>query len=694
MAYLAFVTTSVVAQIPQLPWFRVSPQGPLPPVHGAHYAHEQWVAVGQQGFLASSRDASLWATAQSWTDQDLNAVSEGGGVWLAVGDQAHLVSTNARDWVLHEHSWNLTDVSFGEGLWVSLSDRQILYSQTGIDWTEAHLPFAQTDEYHLKRVLYGNGSWVVVANYGQADNFGPKGVLILNSDNGTDWNEVLRGSDLETFDLDADYGGGRWIIVAGRGDDRFSPRRYETWTSTDGQTWSAIDTAGFTRVRFGPTGWIALSAHNQTFRGPFHLLWLSDDGLRWTREDSLLGIRNPTNIYASPETWLELHTASQNEARVIGPHSELIPVDSAQQVGSIPSGPEYTQIHCLGGFWLAGGYGHLAISRDGLEWRRVAQHLTTQVQILGMAYHDHTWIILGHHAQLGAYLLRSADTQNWEWIKLSIEPHGELQPFPRTVFYTGGEFQIYASAGGVQFHPDGTFTQIHDSRLLTSVDGQTWNEQQIEVPSGTMVFANGVYIVYFGNSHDLYVSDDGQRWSKTSLEGQGAIFDVTWGGERWLAAGASMFTSEDGYHWERLGNRPTFLTQIDYGNGQWYGATGLSRILASRDGAHWTTHFVGQDIPILTVTAHDDFLIATTQHPFLLAAPTKRRRSQLQIHRDPTGLTVTRPHTSTDLRLEQAPTGVGPWTPITEYHPALRRLTLPASPPPAQQFFRMAPKTE
>src|SRR5437879_4377274 len=82
-------------------WHWRNPSLPLNPLNAVAFSAGKFVAVGGwQGAVFSSADATNWTQEASGSDQVLNGITFGGGLWVAVGSRgAILTSPDGTCWV-------------------------------------------------------------------------------------------------------------------------------------------------------------------------------------------------------------------------------------------------------------------------------------------------------------------------------------------------------------------------------------------------------------------------------------------------------------------------------------------------------------------------------------------------------------------------------------------------------------------
>lgn len=151
------------------------------------YAAGVWVAVGEQGELISSPDATAWLPFDSTITHDLNEVTYGNGTFVVVGDRypnpdaTILTSSDGITWNNRSITTgkNTRGIAFANGLFVvTLNDGRILYGTNAntYNWTSAFTP-VMSEGNNLRGVTWNNGLWVAVGNRG----------LLLTSTNAADW---------------------------------------------------------------------------------------------------------------------------------------------------------------------------------------------------------------------------------------------------------------------------------------------------------------------------------------------------------------------------------------------------------------------------------------------------------------------------------------------------------------------------
>lgn len=152
------------------------------------------------------------------------------------------------------------------------------------------------------------------------------------------------------------------------------------------------------------------------------------------------------------------------------------------------------------------------------------------------------------------------------------------------------------------------FVGVDYHTILTSRDGQTWNAEEAHVDGGlrgitwgrSQFVAVGSIAAPQGDHYSeralILTSSDGAAWSRRDSPGAG-LTDVAWSGERFVAVGNSILTSQDGTTWDPQ-SAPVDrfdLTGITWSGSQFAavgrtptagGTEGL--VITSPDGLTWT----------------------------------------------------------------------------------------------------------
>ncbi len=178
-----------------------------------------------------------------------------------------------------------------------------------------------------------------------------------------------------------------------------------------------------------------------------------------------------------------------------------------------------------GGFIAIGQRGTVALSDDGLTWRRSAA--PTARDLNAVAFGNGTYLIGGDHG----VLMTSTDGVNW---------------VPRNT-----PFQFNLGITGVAFGEGKFVISSQFSNIATSVDGVVWDVQPTALASflpGNLRHLDGQFVYWSGDN--VRFSADGETWSAPANIGVSAISDISHGGGYWVAGGWNgVAVSPDGAAW-------------------------------------------------------------------------------------------------------------------------------------------------
>lgn len=213
------------------------------------------VAVGSDIF--TSRDGSQWTEIRP-ERQWLGDVAYGNGMFVAVGYQRSLRSSNGRDWSAPVRNETVSGrkIAFGDGRfvavgWMTEQGEQVGYTTTTTDavkWTNAKTAGGLVP----RDVAFGNGRFVVVGTGG----------LRQSSTDGVTWEHRTLGEPAQEL---------RCVIWTGEQFIAIGPR--VGFASPDGVTWQAWSPRVPSQIAFGNGLYIGCSA------GVFSY---STDGRTWT----------------------------------------------------------------------------------------------------------------------------------------------------------------------------------------------------------------------------------------------------------------------------------------------------------------------------------------------------------------------------------------------------------------------------
>ncbi|MDB4894446.1 MAG: family serine peptidase [Firmicutes bacterium] len=208
-----------------------------------------------------------------------------------------------------------------------------------------------------------------------------------------------------------------------------------------------------------------------------------------------------------------------------------------------------------------------SVSQDGQHWTKVDPHT----------------------------LLLSIDYVNGRFVSNSTSGNGKqvLVSDDGRAWKTAAEIGLW-SVGNFAYG-NGRYVVAHYSfgAAVLSADLKPLAEVRSPEPGPVwgVSFGKGLFAAV-GGDHIAY-SADGLAWTRAiTVPGDSDLFQVAYGGGRFVAAGARptglLYTSADGKQWTRVEPGGSQLLGVIYGGGRFL-AWNQESILTSADGQHWTT---------------------------------------------------------------------------------------------------------
>lgn len=155
--------------------------GPLPTLFDVTFAQGVFVAVGDEGAIATSIDGRNWVWRESEGGTQLRSVVWGGDRWIAVGDAGTiLTSEDLVDWKPQKAPsvGALHDVTFSNCLYVVVGDDGLaLTSLDGVEWTRR-----DTGSSKGLRSVCAAGGWFYAGGVES---------LLLRSKDGHRWSQLV-----------------------------------------------------------------------------------------------------------------------------------------------------------------------------------------------------------------------------------------------------------------------------------------------------------------------------------------------------------------------------------------------------------------------------------------------------------------------------------------------------------------------
>jgi hypothetical protein len=326
---------------------------------------------------------------------------------------------------------------------------------------------------------------------------------------------------------------------------------------------------GFAQGKYVETYWFrdrpgllaSVAYGNDTFvaAGNDLVILTSHNGTNWVRtsaaiSDPLVGIN-----YSS-----EKYVAGGDAVTVIYPEQTNVPV-------VVPS--IHTQLRAVGfgngTFVIVGDCGWILTSEDGDRWTE--RWSGTSEDLCGIAWGAKTFVAIGD----AGTILTSRDGSHWK-----AEKSGTGVGL-NAVAFGNGQFMVVGEEGEVLNSQDGTSWSVTHplgsepvacvayagaqfmacspagiGSVEMSSDGRQWRGGlSPHVGSKIGLSSGGGYFIATGDSGRPSLSRDGRDWSRASLEGSGAGFEVilaaAYGKGLFVGVGSRVETSKDGLTWRQ-----------------------------------------------------------------------------------------------------------------------------------------------
>jgi hypothetical protein len=242
------------------------------------------------------------------------------------------------------------------------------------------------------------------------------------------------------------------------------------------------------------------------------------------------------------------------------------------------------------GTFVAGAYGRMAYSTDGINWTAVTNSpfynvAATSLNINAIAYGNGKFVAGATNGRM-AYSSDGGIT----WTVTNSRLEREIN----AIAYGNGKF--VAGSG--------------DGKMAYSSDGVNWEAIPAGTGAGTSRFERDINAIAYGNgtfaavggSDKMAYSFDGVTWIAVegSTFGTDGIFSIAYGNGKFVAGSnrGGIAYSTDGVNWTKTGDKilgtdeygsGNTIYAIAYGNNKFVAVGSNSQMAASSDGITWTT---------------------------------------------------------------------------------------------------------
>jgi len=544
----------------------------------------------------ADESAGTWIPAPSIVQTGtLNAVTSGGGGWVAVGRGGAVVaSTDGVAWeaVYPGIDDDLNDVVWFGGSFVAVGDGGVvLHSHDGRSWSVQRLdlppltppdPRSDPEPITLERVIATPDGLVAVGQF--------RGVV--TSDDGETWTvhpSPAHGTTLA-------WSGTTYLVAGGEVDVEPSP----LYESTDLETWSEHDDAISLQIRelaWNGNGFLAAGSADGACA-----VWSATDPSAWEMVSSqcvagltwagsrFLGV-DEDDVLSSPggETWTREETG-------VWPPSDIHRPWELRYLRSVEGHADTRVAVGAGGVIVSDSPDRPWQLDAGWPWSSLRESVWTGRRFVAVGMQ----LSLGYPLDFAASIVTSDDGLYWTGRHVE-DPMGVLSDVDppevggTTLQTPGQSFDDVAVCGGRVVATDlegSNFVSVSDD------DGLSWRLERL--PEGLdLVRIEGVSgrCVAIGTLQDAAViarSDDGATWSSEMRIPNASLKDVAWTAGRWVVAGspggptrAFVVTSPDGEAWRfttlqeparmlRLAASDATMVALDAGGRLWRSSDGLA----------------------------------------------------------------------------------------------------------------------
>lgn len=520
---------------------------PSSAVQRIRFVNNMFIAMGDNGFLATSATGITWTVRQIFTTgQSLRDVTFGNGTYVVVANgNVVATSTDLTTWVTYTNPFGNTSqngiaVTFGNSVFVAMTDHMALNghptfwtSSNGATWTNR----LDTTGFEPKDILFHQGVFYAVGMGSGNANY------LRTSTDGITW--TSRGVTTD--------GAGLTSLAAGNG-IIFAYGDVRGQTSTDGITWNQAFLSIWDQTWVGfafNAGEFVVGTRDGNVRTS------SDNGANWVSRNVPVTWPEFFSSAAAGNGVVILSTNYGFSRRTINNY-QGINVGGNQIRASVFSGSQFV---------LAGASGSMVTSTNGNIWTtRTSGFGTTQINSL--TFGNGLFVAVGN----AGTLTTSTNAITWTARTSQFGANAiNTVTFANNLFVAGG------ANGGV----------------ATSANGTDWTARTFGTTSIIYAMAGNQRAYLAGGQNGAFRhSTDGITWtSRTTTFGTSDIYSMTFGNGLFIMGGqnGALATSPDGVSWTaRSSGFPSgaHIWGLTSANGIFV-ASGTSAISTSTDGITW-----------------------------------------------------------------------------------------------------------
>ncbi|MFC5469513.1 hypothetical protein ACFPPD_12340 [Cohnella suwonensis] len=499
--------------------------------------------------------SSLWTSADglNWTEYDqkidnLYSIAFNGSRFVAVGGDSRtglvMTSEDGLHWTKRNTDMKsgLGDVSWGNGTFVAFNEGAFAVSKDGIAWKKVASP---AKDKPFRDLHFGGSAFVAVGDF-----------ALFTSKDGVKWSSVPSDGIYWSRII--------WVkdrfFIEG---SKYSKDKIETIavfkTSKDGKTWSDV-------VGLGPL----TSKQYGTFGTFYHLNTLHDGKQYVTYTDigiftSVDGVQWKLTKKATIKPFYLTNSAVGNGKLVaVGgtvddyyPKAEKVAdrgVWSIDSKGAYRSNlefgkfPLYDVIWTGNQFFAIGAEGLMMTSKDGIKWSKAAS--PTKETLSRIIQANGTYYVTGSNG----LIMTSKDLKTWKKQKTNTEA------FISSIAWNGKKFVAVGDWGVTLVSDNGTVWKA-GSKIKSANGDAIYNLSDV-------VWGNGVFIMtaaqryHVDREYTVFKSADGTTWKKQSLAYSSpagvstlspSLYSIRYFGDTFVTVGnnGSVYLSKDGDQWSR-----------------------------------------------------------------------------------------------------------------------------------------------
>jgi hypothetical protein len=554
-------------------------------LYGIVYANGLYVAVGNNGTVATSTDQVHWTvrtvvSSTGLTEPALKAVTFGNGLFVAVGTYIW-TSPDGATWTYRPCSvGGFTGVAYGSGRFVAAGgtggylnpsgSAALATSEDGITWVDRSATSGVTTEPTFA-LIFAAGKFIQVC-WHQAPYY---------STDGLTWQSGVSasGASLYNHGVGAAYGNGVYVVVGNYIDFGYGGT---VLLSTDGIHWTRGTGPAFSALAFGNGFFVATGSDTAT--PPPYSSYTSTNGVTWAD--------HPNDILGNAIT------ASPGSFTLVGGDMSIVTTTDGvtwtvrNKGGALINAAAVAYGNDL--FVTAGPGGSIFTSPDGSAWTGRSNSSLSGTTFASLAYGASGFVAAGSNGSTGATsIAMSGDGVNWT--QAAESGPDRAIAFGNGVYVGVAGSTVYSSPNGASWTArasassgalngatfgNGKFVVVGDSVIMTSSDGINWSSGSSGVSSRLVSVAagNNIFAAVGDDGTKIRVSTDGTSWSSAASGlSSGALTSIAYGAGRFVAVGTGSFETDspDGKTWTvRSLGVTAGPWAVAYGNGTFVAVSG------------------------------------------------------------------------------------------------------------------------